>query len=72
MPFNAQAEISQKIEQTLNKVKLKMPNVEVIKDIKTGIDFKPLTKKQIEIVKENFVSENPSMLVLQSVAYCLL
>ena len=37
-----------------SRLKLKMPNVEVIKDIKTGIDFKPLTKKQIEIVKENF------------------
>ena len=36
------------------RIKQKFPNLEIVKDIKTGTDFKPLNKKQIEIVKENF------------------
>ena len=37
-----------------SRIKQKFPNLEIVKDIKTGTDFKPLNKKQIEIVKENF------------------
>ena len=36
------------------KIKQKFPNLEIIKDIKTGTKFTPLTKKQIELVKDNF------------------
>ena len=37
-----------------SRIKQKFPNLEIVKDIKTGTDFKPLNKKQIELVKENF------------------
>jgi hypothetical protein len=36
------------------KIKQKFPNLEIVKDIKTGTKFTPLNKKQIELVKENF------------------
>ena len=36
------------------RIKQKFPNLEIVKDIKTGTKFTPLNKKQIEIVKENF------------------
>jgi hypothetical protein len=36
------------------KIKQKFPDLEIVKDIKTGTKFTPLNKKQIELVKENF------------------
>ena len=36
------------------RIKQKFPNLEIVKDIKTGTKFTPLNKKQIELVKENF------------------
>ena len=36
------------------KIKQKFPNLEIVKDIKPGTKFTPLTKKQIELVKDNF------------------
>jgi hypothetical protein len=37
-----------------NKIKKKFPNLEIIKDIKQGTDFKPLNKKQKTIILDNF------------------
>ena len=36
------------------KIKKKFPNLVIEKDIKMGTDFKPLNKKEITIIKDNF------------------
>ena len=37
-----------------SKIKKKFPNLVIKKDIKMGTDFKPLNKKEITIIKDNF------------------
>ena len=65
MPFNAQAEISNKIQETLGAVKLKMPNGQIphkeeLADLK-GILPNPKTVKNVlscgTLVPSNFLAE---------------
>ena len=51
MPFKAQAEISQKIEETLSKVQLKMPNGD-IPHKEALADLKSLAQKVSDMSKD--------------------